>query len=177
LPREIEPLKKLKNNETGSADEVIKKYYPDILRYCLWRIKNKQTAEDATQETFLKWFRHLDRYRNIGKPRALLYKIAANTCTDMLRKKHAEPLPENMAIADEGFDSVDSKDRFLRIIEGLPGEQKEAVMLRFGHDLKMREIAEVTGLPLRTVQSRLRAATKSLKAALEKGGGECEDIF
>ena len=47
-------------------------------------------------------------------------------------------------------------------------EQRELVLLRFAQQLKLREIAQITGLPLRTVQSRLRAALKTLKMQLEK---------
>ena len=50
----------------------------------------------------------------------------------------------------------------------LEPEQRELVLLRFAQQLKLREIAQITGLPLRTVQSRLRAALKTLKMQLEK---------
>ena len=50
----------------------------------------------------------------------------------------------------------------------LDPETRELVLLRFGQQLKLREIAQVTGLPLRTVQSRLRAALKTLKKQLEQ---------
>ena len=50
----------------------------------------------------------------------------------------------------------------------LEPEQRELVLLRFAQQLKLREIAQITGLPLRTVQSRLRAALKTLKMQLDK---------
>ena len=53
-------------------------------------------------------------------------------------------------------------------MSGLPENQREIVLLRFGSDLTMRETAEVLNLPLRTVQSRLRSALKRLKADLGK---------
>ncbi len=56
-----------------------------------------------------------------------------------------------------------------QMVAALPEPQREVVLLRFGQALTLREIAAVTGLPLRTVQSRLRAALKRLKHDYEKG--------
>ena len=57
-----------------------------------------------------------------------------------------------------------------RLVERLPEKQREIVLLRFAQDLTLRETADVLGLPLRTVQSRLRAALKYLKKILKEGG-------
>ena len=55
------------------------------------------------------------------------------------------------------------------MVAHLPETQREIVLLRFAQSLTLREIAEVTALPLRTVQSRLRAALKHLRTIYEKG--------
>ena len=60
---------------------------------------------------------------------------------------------------------------FLRIINELPPELAEIVFLRYSQELKLREIAGLTGTPLRTVQSRLRRALRLLRDALESTGG------
>ena len=52
---------------------------------------------------------------------------------------------------------------FLSLAENLPGEAKEIILLRFGQELKLREIADVMDLPLRTVQSKLRSAVRQLR--------------
>ena len=57
---------------------------------------------------------------------------------------------------------------FRRQIRTLPPEQQEVLLLRFGQELTLGQIAQITGTPLRTVQSRLRAALKHLKARIEK---------
>ena len=56
-----------------------------------------------------------------------------------------------------------------QLVAGLPEDLREIVLLRFGQDLTMREIAEVVNIPLRTVQTRLRSALKRLKKDMEKG--------
>ena len=71
---------------------------------------------------------------------------------------------------ESGYDRVDSDMEVRRLIEKLPEGQRDIVILRCSQDLTLREIAKITKLPLRTVQSRLRAALKYLKKELEKEG-------
>ena len=75
-------------------------------------------------------------------------------------------------MAEHGYDQAEADADLQRMVSGLPPEQRELVLLRFAQQLTLREMAEVTGLPLRTVQSRLRAALKKLKSTLAEGGWE-----
>jgi len=59
--------------------------YDKIYKYCYFKVKDKQTAEDLTQETFLRYFSQKS-YINKGKPLAYLYTIAKNLCIDFYRK-------------------------------------------------------------------------------------------
>ena len=67
---------------------------------------------------------------------------------------------------EPGFERVESELSLMQLISALPEKQREVVVLRYVHELKLREIAEVLGEPLRTVQSRLRAALKALEKTL-----------
>lgn len=168
MTREDELVKRMEQGDPGAADELIKKYYPDILRYCLWHAPNRSLAEDAAQETFLKLIRHFDRYTHKGRFRSFLYQIAANTCIDMQRKNRNPDISLEESEIDPpylepAFEIIHSDLALIQLVDGLPKEQREIVLLRFGQDLTLREIAEVLHLPLRTVQSRLRSALKKLK--------------
>jgi len=72
-------------------------------------------------------------------------------------------LQMDMSYEESGFHEVQALLDMQRMIRILPEEQREIVILRFGHDLTIREIADVTGIPFRTVQSRIRLALKKLK--------------
>ena len=173
--REDKLIKRIEQGDISAADELIEKYYPEILRYCIWHAPNRTLAEDATQETFLKAIRYMNRYIHRGKFRAFLYKIASNTCIDMWRKQETiKEFPEGMKLEqmqlqmdmsyeESGFHEVQVLLDMQRMIRVLPEEQRESVILRFGHDLTLQEIADVTGIPFRTVQSRIRLALKKLK--------------
>ena len=165
---EDELLQKIRDGDNASLDKLVAFYYPDILRYCLWHTPNRQIAEDATQDTFLKAIRHLDAYVHRGKFRAYLYKIAANVCIDYSRKKTMWQLPDDLQEYDSQLERVESDANFVWLLRGLPDEQREVVLLRFAHELKIREIAEVISIPMRTVQSRLRSALKRLEKDFDK---------
>ncbi len=160
---EEELLQKIRDGDITSLDKLIAFYYPDILRYCLWHTPNRQTAEDATQDTFLKTIRHLDAYVHRGKFKAYIYKIAANVCVDYSRKKTMVQLPDDLQEYDSHLEQVESDANLVWLLHGLPDEQREVVLLRFVHELKIREISEVIGIPMRTVQSRLRSALKRIE--------------
>lgn len=162
----------MEQGDQGATDELIKMFYPDILRYCLWHAPNRSLAEDAVQETFLKAIRYFDRYTHKGKFRSFLYQIAANTCIDMQRKNRnpdlsLEESEIEPAYSDPAFEVIRSDMALRQLVSTLSKDQREIVLLRFGQDLTLREIAEVLHLPLRTVQSRLRSALKKLKAELD----------
>lgn len=159
--------------DASAAEALVTRYYADILRYCAWHVPSRHLAEDAAQETFLKFIRFAARYEGRGHCRALLYQIARHTCIDMTRTRHdAAPLDEAPEPSgDAGFAEWQSTLALREMTAALPEPQRELVLLRFAQDLTLREIATVTGLPLRTVQSRLRAALKTLRRTYEKGEG------
>lgn len=174
MTREDQLIKQCKAGEPEALDALVQMYYTDILRYCLWHAPDRQSAEDATHETFLKMIRHLSGYTHRGHFRAFLYRIAANTCVDMQRSKWSSTaaLPENLIAEECGYRKAEEDADFQRLVACLPQEQRELVLLRFAQQLTLRELAEITGLPLRTVQSRLRAALKKIKSSLSEGGWE-----
>lgn len=175
MTREEKLIRKIEKGDAGALEELIGMYYPEILRYCLWHVPNRSLAEDAAQETFLKVIRHMDAYVHKGIFKAFLYKIAANTCIDMRRRKwmeetNLEDLKDETSYIESGYEKADEDEMLRNLVQNLKAEWQEMVILRFGQGLTMREIAEVSDLPLRTVQSRLRAAMKQIKKELEKGG-------
>ena len=144
MTREDKLIEKLENGDMSALDELISLYYTDILRYCICHTADRQTAEDAVQETFLKTVRYLDRYIHKGKFRAFLYQVAANTCVDMWRKKHQEEqIPDTLECLERGFQRAETETDFMLLVRELPAEQREIIYLRFAHDLTLREIGQI----------------------------------
>lgn len=171
VTREEELIRQIKNGRRECLDELVAFYYPDILRYCLWHMPDRESAMDATQETFLKLVRFLDRYEDRGTFRAFLYRIAANTCIDLKRKRSVtEPLSETIietvSALEDGYRAAEDRHLLAKAFTSLDDQSRELILLRYGQELTMREISDITGIPLRTVQTRLRRAVKVLREAI-----------
>lgn len=169
-------LSRAQQGDAEALDALVRAYYPEILHYCRWHLPDAQLAQDAAQETFLRAVRWLDACGGFsGQFRPFLYKIARNLCVDYCRSAQKdgpplEALPEEPAYQEAGFAQTEEELTLRAMTARLEPEQRELVLLRFAQQLKLREIAQVTGLPMRTVQSRLRAALKTLKQQLEQEG-------
>lgn len=166
--------KKLQNGDASALDELISMYYQEILRYCIWHAPDRTQAEDAAQETFLKAVKYLGNFGFSGKFRAFLYKIAANTCIDMQKNKWnqytaLEDLQKEPSYVEKDFKNVEEELVICSLVKNLELKDQEIVLLRFGQNLKLREIAEIVGLPMRTVQSRLKVSLKVIEKEM-KGG-------
>lgn len=165
-------VRRMAAGDEDAAEALVARYYAEILRYCRWHAPTVALAEDATQETFLRFIRYAGRYEGRGKLRALLYQIARHTCIDMARRRSLDDVPLENApepvCEDANFAEAQSRAALRELVRTLPKTQREIVLLRFAQDLTLREIAEITELPLRTVQSRLRAALKNLRTIYEK---------
>lgn len=177
MAREDELIQRIAQGEINAVDELIAMFYPEILRYCLWHAPDRSLAEDAAQETFLKTIRYFDRYTHKGKFKSFLYQIALHTCIDLQRKYghtdlSLEEAAIEIALSEPAFETVQSDMVLRQLIKSLPKDSQEIVLLRFGQELTLREIAKIVHLPLRTVQSKLRCAMKKLKSEMESGKGE-----
>ena len=133
---------------------------------------DRESALDATQETFLKLVRFLGQYENRGAFRAFLYRIAANTCIDMKRKHPvteslSEAVSEAVCAPECGYQTVEDRQQLATALTHLDNSMRELILLRYGQELTMREISDITGLPLRTVQTRLRKAVKIMREVLK----------
>jgi RNA polymerase sigma-70 factor (ECF subfamily) len=142
-----------------------------------WLTRNQEDARDVVQEAFLRALRYFDSYRD-GDPKSWLLKIVRHTCYSWLARNRPADVTSLEAEVESGNEvaavSIDA-DAFLEsrsdlrrlrvLIMGLPTPLREMLVLREFHELGYREIAEVTGVPIGTVMSRLyRARCRLLHA-------------
>ena len=140
-------VEQIRLGDEKAAEELIKRYYTSILRYCKRQCFNHEKAEDLTQETFLKLFRNLSGYKGKRKFKAYLYTIANHLCVDESRKMKVYPLEneEDIGYECDEMHRIEDRSEIDYLLDALSPEQREAVILRFGEQLEFWEIAKVMG--------------------------------
>lgn len=135
---------------------------------------SRHAAEDATQETFLRLWRHAARWKPKGaKFETWLYRVAMNICFDQLRKTKREAPEEAMPEMIDGAARPDQtlfagEQRFLidKALDALPERQKMAITLCHFQELSNIEAAEIMGLSVDALESLLARGRRGLKERL-----------
>ena len=142
--------------EPDEAQRVVEEHYAAILAYCRRHTSSAADAEDAAQETFLRFVRCRPTYRDRGRPRAFLLTIARNVCVDQARLRQREPA--ELACEPTAKDAPDPD--LALALEALDPETREVFELRYGQGLRVGEVAHALGV------SRF-AATRGINRVLE----------
>ena len=160
-----ELVEQIRRGDTAAAEELVRRHYAPVLRYCRNMCGSGERAEDLAQETFLRLFRSLAGYVGRGKFRAFLYTIADHLCADERRRRRPAPLEDGERLPDPRDRLRQAEDRaeIDRLLAPLTPEQRRAVILRYGEQLTFREIGQVTGCSLRTAQGRVRSALQIMR--------------
>ena len=162
-------------------------YLDDVYTLARYLMRNSAEAEDAAHECFLRALRHFDSYRGPAMKPWLL-AILRNVCKAEFARRTGQPIPperteEELAADDPPFwqepqASPETEllrrhddEAIRRLVASLPEPFREAIVLRDINDLSYRDIAEVLGVPVGTVMSRLARARAMLRArwTLEQG--------
>ena len=167
--------------DTDRFEELVHANEKGIYNLCLRMLGDEQDALDAAQEAFFKAFRSLSGFRGESRFSTWLYRLAGNVCLDMLRKRPDAPMlsmdddEAPLFLADSSPSPHDIVERWevrrtvQTALAALPEDFRQAVVLRDVNGLSYEEIADVTGLELGTVKSRIFRARKKLAAALLGG--------
>ena len=141
-------------------------------------VKDKYLAEDLLQETFIKIIDSIKEkgYRDEGKFLPWSLRIAYNLCIDHYRKQKRRPTiidgDGNDVFYNIGIFDTNEEDRIIRqqqvtkvkqLIQQLPEEQREVIVLRHYADLSFREISDITGVSINTALGRMRYALMNMK--------------
>jgi RNA polymerase sigma-70 factor (ECF subfamily) len=170
-------------NRVQRFRELIEPLLNDAYTFARYLSRDATVAEDVVQEAALRAFRHLDSLRS-NQPRAWLLKIVRN-CFYEWREKAvrtaAQSLDEDSGAEDSNGDALSAGEAqqeldpqhvlertvdceaVRALIAELPGPYREALVLRELNDLSYRQIADLTGMPIGTVMSRLARARDLLR--------------
>ncbi|MEI7766470.1 MAG: sigma-70 family RNA polymerase sigma factor [Phycisphaerae bacterium] len=186
-------LERYAQGDNGAFQELTRRYYREIFAFIRRFVNDDATAEDVLQETFLLVHRNARSFDPLRRFKPWLYAIAANKARDFLRagqRRPAQSLDANpakdgptefMDLIDAGLPSPDAglmtQERIQRvqhILTTLPPTQREIIHLAVYQQIPYKDIAEMLGIPIGTVKSRVHAALANfakLWATQEKQDG------
>ena len=159
-------IQKMKLGSEAAMDTFVHKYYADILHYCYRHLYDSGEAEDAAQETFERFFRHLQEYRHYGKAKNYLYVIAGNLCKSRYGTTSAIPLDESIEADGDHAETIAVKTDLSAALQKLPAELRDVLILHYFQDLKLREIADILQIGLPLVKYRLKQAKACMREML-----------
>lgn len=153
------------------------RYFPQIYRYVASRVRDRHIAEDITSEVFFKALRAIGRYRSSGHPfSSWLYQIAVNAITDHYRARRrpeesldevADPVDRAPGVEEAVADRLGAAGIWAHI-ESLPEQQRIAMTLKYGEDLKLAEIGTIMGKSEGAVKLLVFRGTATLRQRLSK---------
>lgn len=135
-------INRAKDGDREAINTLISCYWQPIYRFIYSKLKNEDDAKELTQDTFMKAFRSLPRYKVMDVPfKSYLGRIAINAVTDFWRKKGRTPQSVNIndheeAIIDERETPeeytlrLEGQEQIAKLVESLPAEQRQVVKLR-----------------------------------------------
>ena len=167
---------------TGDRQQLallVDRYYPLLLAFLIRITGQSQLSEDMVQETFVRLLKYKGSAPAAFRP--WVYRIALNLVRDYFRSAllwreiQLEPIKEQQEakwkVEDDVENSINQESltrKAVFLLQHLPLPQREVIILRFYHDLSLEEIADVTGVPLGTVKSRLYRGLQLARKILER---------
>jgi RNA polymerase sigma factor (sigma-70 family) len=159
--------------DADAAAAFVRRFQSRIYGLALTMLRDPDVAEDVAQDTFVRAWRHASTYdARRGRVPTWLLTIARNVALDRARSRPVTPLDPDVVTAeldragpDDGLD-VGDRDRLRGAIAELPDDQRRALVLAMYAGRTAREIAELDGVPLGTVKTRIRAAMSKLRTTL-----------
>lgn len=163
--------------DTEAFGELVSRYERPVFNVTLRMLRDRDEAQDATQNAFVKAWRNLGQYDRKRRFFSWIYRIAINEALNRsTRRKRTEPLGERLV--DRGITPGESAERSERTdlveqaVNQLSDTDREVIVLRHWLELSYDEIAEALHVPAKTVKSRLFAARARLGGILAGMGVE-----
>jgi len=174
--------------EKAAFDELVHRHKGRLYNYLLRLLRDPTEAEEITQETFVRAYVNADKYRTIARFTTWLYTIGTNLVRNRIRKFKSTPkllslswsrgeddeddrgaidLPDDGDLPDRTLEKDEMHELVARGIERIPAKYREAFVLREINHFTYEEIAEITGLKLGTVRSRINRGRGHFRDAME----------
>jgi RNA polymerase sigma-70 factor (ECF subfamily) len=167
------------SGEEAAFEELIRRHQQRVFGLVSGILRRREDVEDVVQQVFLKVFVSLKRFDQRAAFSTWLYKISVNECWDYLRKKKVRPLVYEADLSEEqvsrldgvvsadqpqasSSDRAEARDLLERMMEKLPEQDRELLVLKEVEGFSVQELAEILDLNVNTVKVRLFRARARL---------------
>ena len=172
-----------RTGDRDARETLAQRYRQPAYLLALQMLSNRDDAMDVTQDAMLRFFTTLGSFDRERRVQPWLFTIIRNQVRDLWRRRQRRPgdsAPDADSLTSQLVSSGPSPEADLRrqqlreevwrALAKLPAEKREIIVLRDFHDLAYNDIAQLLGIPIGTVMSRLHGARRQLRARLEEGG-------
>ena len=177
-------VKRLQAGDEGAFDELFALYQKQAVRTAALITGDASLAEDVTQETFVLCLLHIRELREPSRFRPWFFRMLTRCAWKAMQEKlpavdWGEALERVLSSAPDAYPSEKEAtyERLYQALDGLGSKQRTTVILYYFNDLSIKEIAQVTGTLEGTVKTRLFAARRRLKRALEADEQKGEVVY
>jgi RNA polymerase sigma factor (sigma-70 family) len=172
-------IRRILEGDTNVFALLVNRYKDIVFSLSLKMLKDREEAEETSQDTFLKIYKSLSKFNGESKFSTWIYKVTFNTCLDKLRKnKRSRPVAgradfterESISVLNV-LDSIEKRERSQVIqdcLRGLPGEDSFLLTLYYFQEQSLDEIAKVIGISPNNVKIRLYRSRKKLAVLLKE---------
>lgn len=166
--------KSIKDDSLAQAETIITAEMQSLYRYACYRLGEREAAQDAIQELYLKL--HRQKLNGVKSMRCYLYRALSNSCTQLLRERRRVEYVDVSSLQDLQAEDIapsnfeQEQALIARLLAAIPDEQSEVIRLHLHAGCTFAEVAEIMDIPLPTAKSRYRYGIEHLRKELQKQG-------
>jgi RNA polymerase sigma-70 factor, ECF subfamily len=166
--------------EPDAFNMLVRRWERQIYGLTLRMLGRDEEAKDATQETFLSAYRNLSKFRGEAKFSSWIYRIALNICNTKLKSRAKVTISLDEQWETRGIEfAAETEDlgsniqqqqitrHVRRALQGLPAEMRQVIIMKEYEGMKFSEIADILGIPISTVKTRMYTGLSEMRKRLE----------
>ena len=172
-------INKILNGDTNAFAVLVNRYKDLVYTLSLRMMKNREEAEEVAQDTFLKTYKSLNRFKGDSKFSTWIYRVAYNTCLDRLKKNKRqqytvaidEYTEHHVKTIDNALDKIEEQEKqqaIKKCLELLPSEDSFLLTLYYFDELSLNEISKIVGLKPNNVKVKIFRSRKKLATILKE---------
>jgi RNA polymerase sigma-70 factor (ECF subfamily) len=172
-------IEAIQNGDTRAYAQLVSRYKDLVFTLAIRMLKHREEAEEVAQDTFIKVFKSLNKFKGDSKFSTWIYRVAYNTCLDRIKKnkKHLKDVAideftfNKLDTIDNALDNIIKEEKSVLIkncINKLPEDSSALLTLFYFEELSLEEISKIINVEANTVKVKLFRARKKLAVILEQ---------